>query len=485
MSRTDERVNILLVDDQPAKLLSYEVILGELNETLLKASSATEALQILLKNDIAVLLVDVCMPDLDGFQFASMVRGHPRFEKTAIIFISAIHLSEVESLKGYELGAVDYVPVPVVPELLRAKVRVFVDLYRKTAQLERLNRELEDRVKQRTKELEDATKHQELLAREVDHRAKNALAVVSSIIKLTKATSVADFTTAVNGRIRAMASAHTLLSESRWTGADLVLLIHDELAPFQGRDRVVLSGPSVILRPAVAQAVAMAIHELATNAAKYGALSIEGGQITLSWRVAKDAVELEWREAGGPKTAAPRTTGFGTKVIEACVLSQSRGEVSFDWRESGLCCRLRIPEAYEGPCGESPIEEMRTERPMTASLASLTGARVMLAEDEPLIAMMIADVLDEHGATVIGPFASVARALMCEEPFDIALLDVNLDGQNVYPVADKLRAAGQPFIFATGYDDAAVDVRFADTVVLQKPIEASSLTEALGRALLR
>jgi len=126
-----EKVNVLLVDDQPDKLLSYEVILGQLNENLVKTSSAREALQFLLKNDVAVLLIDVCMPDLDGFQLAAMIREHPRFAKTAIIFISAIHLTEMDRLRGYEMGAVDYVPVPVIPEVLRAKVKVFVELFRK------------------------------------------------------------------------------------------------------------------------------------------------------------------------------------------------------------------------------------------------------------------------------------------------------------------------------------------------------------------
>src|SRR5262245_21992232 len=126
----DDAVNILLVDDQPAKLLSYEVILRDLGERLLKASSAREALEQLLRRDVAVLLVDVCMPELDGFQLAAMVREHPRFQQTAIIFVSAIHLSDVDRLRGYEMGAVDYVPVPVVPEVLRAKVRVFAELFR-------------------------------------------------------------------------------------------------------------------------------------------------------------------------------------------------------------------------------------------------------------------------------------------------------------------------------------------------------------------
>ena len=151
-----EKVNILLVDDQPAKLLAYEVILKELGENLVKASSGREALEFLLKNDVAIILVDVCMPELDGFELAAMIREHPRFQKTAMIFISAIQVSDIDRLRGYEMGAVDYVPVPVVPEVLRAKIKVFAELYRKTRQLERLNAELEDRVRARTAELEES-----------------------------------------------------------------------------------------------------------------------------------------------------------------------------------------------------------------------------------------------------------------------------------------------------------------------------------------
>src|SRR5436190_22441611 len=136
-----EKVNILLVDDQPAKLLAYEVILKERGENLVVASSGRDALEYLLKNEVAVILIDVCMPELDGFQLAAMIREHPRFQKTAIIFISAIHLTDVDRLRGYEMGGVDYVPVPVVPEVLRAKVKVFSALYRKSRELERLNAE--------------------------------------------------------------------------------------------------------------------------------------------------------------------------------------------------------------------------------------------------------------------------------------------------------------------------------------------------------
>jgi PAS domain S-box-containing protein len=157
---THEQVNILMVDDQPGKLLSYEVMLAPLGENLIKAASAKQALETLLKTDIAVVLMDVSMPELDGFQLAAMIRQHPRFQRTAIIFISAVHLTDLDQLKGYEHGAVDYISVPVVQELLRAKVRVFADLHRKTRQLESLNRELEQRVSERTEEL---TRKAELL----------------------------------------------------------------------------------------------------------------------------------------------------------------------------------------------------------------------------------------------------------------------------------------------------------------------------------
>ena len=149
-----DKVNVLMVDDQPGKLLSYEAILSELGENLIKAASAKEALEKLLKTDVAVVLMDVSMPDIDGFELAEIVRQHPRFQKTAIIFISAVHLSDIDRLKGYQHGAVDYLSVPVVPEVLRAKVRVFIELHRKKQQLERLNSELEQRVAERTREIE-------------------------------------------------------------------------------------------------------------------------------------------------------------------------------------------------------------------------------------------------------------------------------------------------------------------------------------------
>jgi signal transduction histidine kinase len=187
----EEKVNILLVDDQPGKLLGYEVILSELGENLIKAGSANDALEQLLKNDVAVVLIDVCMPDLDGFELAAMIREHPRFQKMAIIFVSAIQVTDLDLLRGYAAGAVDYVPVPVVPDLLRAKVRVFAELYRKTRQLETLNAELERRVAERTAELAQANSE---LEHRVEERTREREAALAQVHEMRKVESLGQLT---------------------------------------------------------------------------------------------------------------------------------------------------------------------------------------------------------------------------------------------------------------------------------------------------
>src|SRR5438874_6612268 len=137
-----DKLNILLVDDQPQKLLAYEAMLGELDERLIRAQSGNEAFEVLLREEIAVILLDVNMPAMDGFETAAMIREHPRFVKTPIIFVTAVNTTDLDRIRGYEIGAVDYVSVPVIPEILRAKVAVFVELHRKTRALEQANESL-------------------------------------------------------------------------------------------------------------------------------------------------------------------------------------------------------------------------------------------------------------------------------------------------------------------------------------------------------
>ena len=610
MDYTD-RVNILLVDDQPAKLMSYEVILQDLGEHLLKATSGREALEHLLKSEVAIVLVDVCMPDLDGFQLAAMIRDHPRFQKTAIIFISAIHLSDMDRLRGYEMGAVDYVPVPVIPEVLRAKVKVFAELYRKTRQLERLLGELENRVAQRTAELEasttrlteseerrslalvagqmgswdwdrarskclwdegqcrifgvdpasfvvtaenvkalihpddwprleqameqlfterkshqtefrirrpngeirwclgtaaptldaagniirmsgvtaDITERKEsevrqvLLAREVDHRAKNALAIVQSIVRLTRADSMPAYVAAVEGRITALSRAHTVLSHSRWQGADLTGLIEEELAPYRSErtgDRIETAGPAVSLQPASAQTLTLALHELATNAVKYGALSSMAGRLKVSWELKPSTLVLHWQESGGPRARKPAQLGFGTRIIVASVEGQLGGQAKFLWGDGGLHCILTIPRGEKIGQPALAMREKALDDKAAATATDrfvVSGNRVMVVEDEALVAMVVSDAITDLGYQVVGPFSRPPDAIAAIKDGDIAaaILDINLAGTLVYPVAEELMRRGIPFVFVTGYGIESIDQRFSDIPVLQKPIERETL----------
>lgn len=479
-----DRANILLVDDQPGKLASYEVILAELGQNLLKASSAKEALEILLKNEVAVILVDVCMPELDGFELARMIREHPRFKETAIIFISAVVLSEFDSLRAYDLGAVDYVSVPVVPGILRAKVRVFVDLYRKSRELARINDQLESRVRERTSALEAAIAQQELLAREVDHRARNSLAVIQSIVSMMPPTSGENLAKVIDGRIRAMARAHTLLSQARWEGADLSQLVNEELEPYAEGDRITVHGPAVAIRPAVAQNFALAIHEMATNAAKYGALSTPQGKLDVMWTLQPETLVLTWSESSGPQTAAPRKLGFGSKVIEASIKRQLGGVIEKEWAADGLRAIVRVPSQHFTPppgASEAAKAPPPHEDAPAGKRIHLAGRRILLVEDEPLVAMMMSEMIGDLGAEVLGPFGSVQDALAANsERLDAAVLDINVGGELVYPLAERLATRGTPMVFLTGYDAKSVDPRFHRSSVLTKPIDEADLAICLA-----
>jgi two-component sensor histidine kinase/two-component SAPR family response regulator len=478
-----ERANILLVDDQPGKLASYEVILAGLGENLLKASSAREALEVLLKNDVAVILVDVCMPELDGFELARMIREHPRYSETAIIFISAIMLSEPESLRAYDLGAVDYVSVPVVPGILRAKVRVFVDLYRKTRALARVNDELEERVRERTAELETAITRQELLAREVDHRARNALAVIQSIVTMMPSEGEEGLARIIEGRIRAMARAHTLLSQTRWEGADLARLVNEELDPYKTGDNISIRGPAISVRADIAQNFALAIHEMATNAAKYGALSVAGGKLQVSWRLDGDELRLNWIESGSTPVSPPTKLGFGSKVIDASINRQLKGVVENDWAAHGLHSVLRIPaEHFSSPALVlAARQSQRRTEAVTHLTRSFSGQRVLLVEDEPIVALMMKTALSEMGADVMGPYDSLADAMSVEiRGLAAAVLDINLRGELVYPLAERLAGEGTPILFVTGYDASSIAPGFSSAKVLAKPVDTDELTAWLG-----
>jgi PAS domain S-box-containing protein len=191
-----------------------------------------------------------------------------------------------------------------------------------------------------------AEKQISILAREAEHRAKNVLATVLATVHLTQSDTPEGFKHAVEGRIQALANVHRLFVESRWTGAELHSMANDELAAYsKGREgRVQIDGPSVFLEPNAAQAIAVSLHELATNAAKYGALSVPEGQVRLEWSRERDGrLILRWSEKGGPPVAPPTRRGFGGRVMENMVRGQMNGEIRFDWRVEGLECEITIP----------------------------------------------------------------------------------------------------------------------------------------------
>jgi two-component sensor histidine kinase/CheY-like chemotaxis protein len=327
----------------------------------------------------------------------------------------------------------------------------------------------------------NAEERQALLVREVDHRARNALAVVQSIVRLTRAPTKEAYISAVEGRITALSRAHVLLSESRWQGANLVRLLDEELAPYRRTEveRIVTQGPGVFLDPATAQILALALHELATNAAKYGALSAASGTVTLTWETRPGSLDLQWIETGGPPVPALRSDGYGTRVISASIERHLDGRAVFDWRTEGLRFTMSIPLGEKTRSARTAMNGHGTSEEDRAGAANkvVAGNRLLLVEDEALTGMMMSDMLTELGFDVVGPFGRVADAIAAVGSEDIhgAVLDVNLDGEMVYPVADAVAARGVPFVFVTGYGAEGIDARFARIPVLQKPIERQML----------
>ena len=238
-----------------------------------------------------------------------------------------------------------------------------------------------------------------------------------------------------------------------------------------------MKGPSIFLPSEKAQNLALALHELATNSAKYGALSTARGLVSVSWRMAAGIVSLDWDESGGPAVEQPASQGFGTKIMNASIKHQLGGNVAWDWRKSGLHCTIQIPITSDGD---------RSGDAKTGSGENLvklpTGAmkRVLLAEDEAIIGMMMREFLLDYGLFVVGPCCTVSEALAAAAAeFDCAILDLNLGGDSIYPVASMLGERNVPFAFVTGYGRESIDGRFASTPVLQKPITRESLDDCL------
>ncbi|MBT0668549.1 response regulator [Novosphingobium profundi] len=355
-----------------------------------------------------------------------------------------------------------------------------------------------------------AERTQRLLIGELNHRVKNTLATVQAIASqgFRHARSPEEFQEAFSGRIQALSRAHSLLSATTWDSASLRHLIADQVAIGTiGEDRLDLSGPDVDLPPEVALRFSLILHELATNANKYGALSNENGTVALTWTRQGEWLSLVWKERGGPRVAPPTRRGFGSTLIEGSLASDGARIVA-DYAPDGVCWQLEVPlvtgsepEAQARtaptppPCEPSPLPEPEISLAPTAGepaapapssdalanqpapaapaapAASLENLRILIVEDEPLVAMELAMEIEDNGGIPIGPASSCEQAIniIREVSPDIALLDGNLNGERIDPVADALAAKATPFAFVSGYDRQHLPTAHSHRPMLAKP----------------
>ncbi len=510
-----DKVNILLVDDQPGKLMSYEVMLAQLGENLLKASSANEALQHLLKSEVAVILVDVCMPELDGFELAAMIREHPRYQRTAIIFISAIQFSDLDRLRAYELGAVDYVPVPVVPELLRAKVRVFSDLYRKTRQLELLNIELERRVEERTAELAQANSE---LERRVEERTREREAALAQVHEMQKMESLGQLTGGVahdfnnllmvilgnlqllRKRVPDDARAVRLI-DGAMQGADRGTTLTKRMLAFARRQELkpetvdigrLFTGLEELLRRTLGPSIDI-VTEFHDDLPP---IRIDPNQLELALLNlalnARDAMPFGGRLAvvasRMPAERGPQGLNLGDYVCLSVIDSGAGMDASTAKRATepffttkgagkgtglglsmvdGLAAQSGGAMRITSRLGEGttvalwlPVSERalaNIERPVAAPVGVASSRRVLVVDDDPLICAATAGILEDLGHSVIeAPSGRRALDMLVRgTKVDLVLTDHAMPGMTGAELARQIRTAWPdlPIILATGYAD--------------------------------
>jgi signal transduction histidine kinase len=486
LSGREDPVNILLVDDQSGKLMSYEAILAPLGETLIKASSGREALEHLLKKDIAIVLIDVCMPELDGFELASIIREHPRHQRTAIIFVSAVHLTDIDRLRGYECGGVDYVSVPIEPEILRARVSVFADLYRKTRQLERLNRELEQRVAERTAELTaaaDRLLESETALLEAGRRKDEFLAVLSHELRnplapILNAVEILRHRPQNEGELRwsydvidrqvghLTRLVDDLLDVSRITRGKLEIRrrpvdlnqilvnvadgVQAALAPKRLRLEVSLPAEPM---PALVDPMRMSqvVLNLLDNAVKF---TPEGGTIWLSAAISADGVTISVRDSGvgisapdlphlfemfhqvnGNALPSQNGLGIGLALVRWIIgLHGGTVEAKSEGPGQGSEFVVRLPAA-ERPV-EMPLPPVLRETPARKA----PSRRVLIVDDNRDSADSLALLLRRHGNEVHTAYDGIA-ALSAVESFrpEVVLLDIGLPELDGYDAARRIR----------------------------------------------
>jgi two-component sensor histidine kinase/PAS domain-containing protein/CheY-like chemotaxis protein len=331
-------------------------------------------------------------------------------------------------------------------------------------------------------EREEDRERQMRLAREVDHRAKNVLAIVQALLRLVRDPAARRAMKDVEGRVQALARAHDLMSSERWEGATLGDLLRDELAAYGRGAQIAMNGPRVRISPSAAQPLSMVLHELATNAVKHGALSAADGRLEVGWRALEGGgVTIRWEERS-PGMAQPPLgeRGAGMAILHGSV-DQLGGTMEMDWRDAGLLCTVYLPESTLAPFS-SPVP--RQTEPRRADLPAL---KVLLVEDEYLVAIDTAETLAEMGCTVLGPARNLteAESLLSAQGWqvDAAVLDVTGEGSESVEFARRLEDRGISPVFLTGYA-AVPGAREGEAwTILSKPLVAADLAEALRQAI--
>ncbi len=352
------------------------------------------------------------------------------------------------------------------------------------------------RVDQSYREQEKARTQQTLLMNELDHRVKNTIATIQSLVRLSSksADDLVSFTSAIEKRLQSMSKAHSLLSASCWESASLRTIVSDEIAAQQFRPEgtFLVEGGDYALEPRTALSFALVLHELVTNAVKHGSLSGDRGKVSLSWsEVAEDKkkwLAFDWIERDGPPVRPTRRRGFGRTLLERVFAEDVSGKVALAMEPEGVRCLIHIPfdRVVKVATSAEPGPDRGHAAPAPPAAGSLAGIRVLLVEDDGLIATDVVDILEAAGAIIVGPFARLGAGLgaAVDENFDVALLDVNLNGRPSWPIATLIAERNIPIVLSTGYSDAfARPAALTGLAVVSKPYDSALLLRELQQAI--
>jgi signal transduction histidine kinase/DNA-binding response OmpR family regulator len=501
------RARILVADDN-ADLRLYLSSLIEREHDAIVVTDGEAALAAVSEHHPDLIVADVTMPRLDGYGLVARLRADPASARLPIILLSA-RAEEDARIEGLEHGADDYLIKPFSARELRARINTHLGLAKARQAVERTlqesNQELERKVEARTAALRESEErkassdarfreHQAMLLAELQHRVRNIIALIRSVTTRTShgAHSVAEYADLLSGRLLTLARVQALLTRAGHVGVNIRDIIQDEVSAQAGHDsKYGLTGPDVTLSPKATEVITMALHELATNAAKYGALSVPRGQVQVNWstfdRSGTRWLGLQWIELGGPSPAQmdSQHRGFGSELIEELIPYELGGEGSLTLTPEGARCSLEFPLKD----GASILE---TDAPQRSAVlgsaidmrdaACLAGRSILVVEDDYYLAGDVAHTIRCAGGEALGPCAteSAAGALLETSSPSAVVLDINLGNGPSYHLARLLKERGVPYVFITGYEATAIPTEFNNVVRLAKPVELRRVVNTLA-----